>query len=333
MANEIDLNELENKTDSLPNDWKVMLIDPTTGLPARNMTVARFIELFTPKQPEVTESSNGLMSSKSLKSNPSSILVNRKIFSPNISSKKSFKIRIKDVRMNINIKILGGWAYLNGFGVLEKVISYYGDNIISGTKVYKCSANTCSSCYISDPYKEGDYICVDVVNKYSQGADIFAVIVESYYTFDNFEFMDNQTPRTADLTKNNRDETEFAFKTSVNTYAAFSNALTEPILLNNSILPPPPQIACQTTQNQQIQSSNLRNPLYRIRTTRMVQFQLNLNQTKYRNNTSGRLIRSAVLSWNYKKKIRDLNKSSISLTITRYNKCNLPRAGPPRLIN
>lgn len=323
---DVSLNGLKVKTDSLPNDWYVSLINPKDGEPAEIMTIAKFVELFTPKQPEVTESSNGLMSSKSLKSNPFSTLVNRKIFSPNISTKKSFKIRTKDARMNINIKILGGWAYLNGFGVLEKVISYYGDNIISGTKVYKCSTNICSSCYISDPYKEGDYICVDVVNKYSQGSDIFAVIVESYYAFDNFEFMDNQTPRTADITKNNRDETEFALKTSVNTLAASPNVLTDTISTSPVL------------ESRQVGSTCLQNHLYQIllptcqdRMDRMVQHQLEVNHQE--NSISGQSTRSEKLSWNYRKKTRDLNKSSISLTIARYNKCNLPRAGPPRLIN
>lgn len=62
--NEIDLNDLAIKTDSLPDSWKMLLIDPTTGLPAKNMTVARFIELFTNKQPVVSENSNGLFSIK-----------------------------------------------------------------------------------------------------------------------------------------------------------------------------------------------------------------------------------------------------------------------------
>ncbi len=49
MANEIDLNDLTIKTDSLPDNWKLMLINPTTGLPAQNVTVARFVELLTSK--------------------------------------------------------------------------------------------------------------------------------------------------------------------------------------------------------------------------------------------------------------------------------------------
>lgn len=48
MADNIDkaLNELNLKTDSLPNNWLITLINPETGKPAENMTIARFAELF-----------------------------------------------------------------------------------------------------------------------------------------------------------------------------------------------------------------------------------------------------------------------------------------------
>ena len=72
------LNGLKIKTDSLPDNWFVTLVNPKNEEPGENMSIARFIELFTPKQPEVTESSKGLMSSQNLKSNPSSYRVNRK---------------------------------------------------------------------------------------------------------------------------------------------------------------------------------------------------------------------------------------------------------------
>lgn len=65
--NEIDLNDLAIKTDSLPDSWKMLLIDPTTGLPAQNMTVARFLELLTGKIPEATSSTNGLLSKDNYK--------------------------------------------------------------------------------------------------------------------------------------------------------------------------------------------------------------------------------------------------------------------------
>lgn len=236
---DVSLNGLKVKTDSLPNDWYVSLINPQSGEPAEIMTVARFVELFTSKQPEVTELSKGLMSPQNLKSNPSNARVNRKILNVELIARKAFRVRKKSNDVNFNIKILGGWTYGNAFGVIEKVISYYSNGNITGTKVYKCSNNTCGIFYISDPYKDGDYICVDIVNKYTEQSSAFAVILESYYTLDSFEFTNDQTPRSEDLTKNNRDETEFALKTSAYTLAASPNALTDTISDNYSILPPP----------------------------------------------------------------------------------------------
>ena len=68
MANEIDLNDLTIKTDSLPDNWKLMLINPTTGLPAQNVTVARFVELLTEKMPMASENSKGFISALSYSS-------------------------------------------------------------------------------------------------------------------------------------------------------------------------------------------------------------------------------------------------------------------------
>lgn len=51
MADNIDkaLNGLGLKTDSLPNDWMVTIVNPKSGEPAENMTVARFSELLANK--------------------------------------------------------------------------------------------------------------------------------------------------------------------------------------------------------------------------------------------------------------------------------------------
>lgn len=42
---DIELNKLGVKSDSLPNDWHVLLINPKTGELAESMTIARFKEL------------------------------------------------------------------------------------------------------------------------------------------------------------------------------------------------------------------------------------------------------------------------------------------------
>lgn len=85
--NEIDLNDLAIKTDSLPDSWKMLLINPTTGLPAPNMTVARFLELFTNKIPEATKNSKGLMSSY----DKDNLFTSRETLSNNFTFKDAIK--------------------------------------------------------------------------------------------------------------------------------------------------------------------------------------------------------------------------------------------------
>lgn len=59
---DVSLNGLKVKTDALPNDWYVTLVNPKEGEPGENMTVARFVELLTSKIPNATKDANGLMS-------------------------------------------------------------------------------------------------------------------------------------------------------------------------------------------------------------------------------------------------------------------------------
>lgn len=102
---DVSLNGLKVKTDSLPNDWYVSLINPQSGEPAEIMTVAKFVELVTPKQPEVTESSKGLMSPQELMSNPGNYRVNRKCLNIYLESKKAYRIKInKSNHLNFRIK-------------------------------------------------------------------------------------------------------------------------------------------------------------------------------------------------------------------------------------
>lgn len=61
MADNIDkaLNGLDLKTDSLPNDWMITIVNPKSGEPAENMTVARFTELFLKNNKIWTENNDG----------------------------------------------------------------------------------------------------------------------------------------------------------------------------------------------------------------------------------------------------------------------------------
>ena len=271
MANEIDLNDLTIKTDSLPDNWKMMIIDPTTGLPARNMTVARFVELFTQKLPEVTSNNKGLLTAYN--------------YENMITYRGSVTID------QIDNTIMPGMYYHD-----QKIFEYgarYGCLLVLKT---------------SD-------ICIQI------DYPLHSPYQVSFRSGHNVRV--GQTPIW--------EAGGTWYKLLAGTFASTSaNILTDTISDNYSFIPPPLQIACQTTQNQLVQRSKLRYPLCRKQTTWMVQLQLIQNR---RNSMSGQLTRSEKLSWNYRKKTRDLNKSSISLTIARYNKCNLPRAEPPRLIN
>lgn len=323
---DVSLNGLKVKTDSLPNDWYVSLINPKSGEPAEIMTVSKLVEMFTEKQPEVTESSKGVMSPQGLISNPGSYRVNRKCLNISLESKKAYRIKInKSNHLNFRIKLFGRW--LNGMphGVIYKEISY-ANGSARESRVNIGNKPICSVYYISDPYISGESIYVDIINK-ANGENEAVAIIEYYFNFSGFEFIENQIPRTEDLDKNNRDETDFELRSSVNTLAASPNALTDTISTSPVL------------ESRQVDLTCLQNHLYQIllptyqgRMDRMVQHQLELNHPKHRNSMSGQSTRSVALSWNYKQKTRDLNKSSISLTIARYNKCNLPRAGPPRVI-
>ena len=56
---DVSLNGLKVKTDSLPNDWYVSLINPKDGEPAEIMTVAKFAELFLNNNKIWTENNDG----------------------------------------------------------------------------------------------------------------------------------------------------------------------------------------------------------------------------------------------------------------------------------
>ena len=236
---DVSLNGLKVKTDSLPNDWYVSLINPQSGEPAEIMTVAKFVELVTPKQPEVTESSKGLMSPQELMSNPGNYRVNRKCLNIYLESKKAYRIKInKSNHLNFRIKLFGRW--LNGMphGVIYKEISY-ANGSARESRVNIGNKPICSVYYISDPYISGESIYVDIINK-ANGENEAVAIIEYCFNFSEFEFIENQIPRTEDLDKNNRDETDFELKSSVNTLATSPNALTDTISNNYPIYPPPP---------------------------------------------------------------------------------------------
>lgn len=278
---DVSLNGLKVKTDSLPNDWLISLINPKNEEAAEIMTVARFTELFLNNNKIWTANNDGVDSG--LDANL-------------LNGKNENKFAQYGPYTTNNVDLMGG--NISGFQTV---------NAVEGSNL---------------PYNESG--CLFFGGSLNGRAmQIFGSYIRNKWYV-----------RGAGDSQSNKHTSwrEIVFKDELpDLVANTANALTETISEDYSILPPPPQIACQTIQNQQVRKSNLRCPLSRRQTTRMVQFQLEVNHQE--NSISGQSTRSEKLSWNYRKKTRDLNKSSISLTIARYNKCNLPRAGPPRLIN
>lgn len=58
---DVSLNGLKVKTDSLPNDWYVSLINPKSQEPAEIMTIAQFIELLIDKAKIWTQNNDGVI--------------------------------------------------------------------------------------------------------------------------------------------------------------------------------------------------------------------------------------------------------------------------------
>lgn len=259
---DVSLNGLKVKTDSLPNDWYVSLINPKSDEPAEIMTVAKFMELFTNKQPEATDDSQGLISGNVFKN---MMKIKNDVADANEALNTGY------YGVGPNFESLPTNAYKYGL-----LIVFKADGV---TQIYIPSSTNPSGGVIYFRQKWTQPSMADVPWLMIQPA----------------------------------------------TLSSYSNALTEAIS------------ASPVLESRQVGSTCLQNHLYQIllpsclgRMDRMVQHQLEVN---HRNSMSGQSTRSEKLSSNYKKKTRDLNKSSISLTIARYNKCNLPRAGPPRLIN
>ena len=306
MANEIELNGLAD-TNNLPDDWKISLINPATLQPAQNIKVAQFIESLTGKMPVATSDTNGLFSSENSK------LLSSLKYKTGASSDSQYILLMRTADFHYSQGCALIWA--------GNLSSYLIGPICAVLK--KNSIPVLTSLDGNIGLNRGYYYRVhnDMLELYVESDNGIEVSITP------IGYFGVTYPLTVSGDPGGLTRLEIRTSRSM---AASANALTETTSLNNSILPPPPQIACPTPLLQTVQSNNLRCPLYRIQPVRKIQHQLKVN---YRNSMSGQLTRSEKLSWNYRKKTRDLNKSSISLTIARYNKCNLPRAGPPRLIN
>lgn len=118
------LNELKIKTDALPNDWYVTLVNPQTGEPAERMTVARFVELVTDKQPVATSESKGLMDKDFVYFN--------KIYTVDLEAGGEFEIPKSSMSYGLYYISL----FSHGVSALYRLNHYQGSVLISGDSIF-----------------------------------------------------------------------------------------------------------------------------------------------------------------------------------------------------
>ena len=319
---DVSLNGLKVKTDSLPNDWYVSLINPKSSEPAEIMTVAKFIEMFTPKQPEATESSKGVLSSGVYKN----IISKYKDYTNPVGYYKAIKIKT-----SLKLIRYGGYNFYCKLGQTQN--SLFNQIVDINIKVWDYNFERTAPISLGQNFIESIAFCVDSDDTFTIYVNFNATLnLAGGVTSLLFRLQGNSNSVVSIEGLNEKytpgshsKEIITNIPNTINSYSSSPNALTD-IISTSPVL-----------ESRQVRSTCLQNHLYQIllptcldRKGQMVQHQLEVN---HRNSMSGRLTKSAALSWNYRQKIIDLNKSLISLTIARYNKCNLPRAGPPRLIN
>ena len=319
---DVSLNGLKVKTDSLPNDWYVSLINPKSSEPAEIMTVAKFIEMFTPKQPEATESSKGVLSSGVYKN----IISKYKDYTNPVGYYKAIKIKT-----SLKLIRYGGYNFYCKLGQTQN--SLLNQIVDINIKVWDYNFERTAPISLGQNFIESIAFCVDSDDTFTIYVNFNATLnLAGGVTSLLFRLQGNSNSVVSIEGLNEKytsgshsKEIITNIPNTINSYSSSPNALTD-IISTSPVL-----------ESRQVDLTCLQNHLYQIllptclgKREKMVQFQLIQNR---RNSMSGQLTRSEKLSWNYRKKTRDLNKSSISLTIARYNKYNLPRAGPPRLIN
>ena len=304
MANEIELNGLADM-DSLPNDWKISLIDPEPSKAAQNITVARFCESLTSKIPVATSESNGLLNAgdKSLIDGRLATVV------PSLDGDSWVKVlSVPKDKEGFFSALTSGNRYIDMNPISELFnFQIYGGAYMIKTSILSHGATFDSRWRYTDNGSTIDIYLIAGVwlnNPMIVLANDFGLVNEAVLIPSN-----SKKPIITNITSS---------------VSLMKNDLTE-------------TISSPVLESRQVGGTCLHIHLYQIllhtyrgKREKMVQYQLNLNYQE--NSMSGRLTRSERQYSNYKQKTRDLNKSSISLTIARYNKCNLPRAGPPRLI-
>lgn len=279
---DVSLNGLKVKTDSLPNDWYVSIINPKDGEPAEIMTVAKFVEMFTEKQPEATKNSKGLMSANDY----------------------SLVRRLKQTLGVGYVKIAPGTAHYHQIQLLltggeAPSAATYSINAISVKNnavpfITRLTAGNNIEAY----YRIVEGIAELYIKSSSASGNIVILYNNSDYTI---ETVDSLPSGTTEVTVST-----FSVSTSIENalYAFEPNVLTETIQTSPVL------------ESRQVRSTCLQNHLYQTllvcldRKSQMVQLQLKVNQPRCRSSTFGLSTKLEKRYLNYRKKINISNKSS-----------------------
>ena len=232
---DVSLNGLKVKTDSLPNDWYVSLINPKDGEPAEIMTVAKFVEMFTPKQPEATTTNKGVLSTTMCKNilsrhvayrSPGGLYKALKIKTSLKSGQYGayyFYCRIGQSQNSIGHQLVHLNIRLWEYKYISTSPIFLGQNIIKDIVIY-----TENDGYIS--------VCIDFKGERNLAGSAIDLSFRIYDESNSIVSIEGLTEEYIQGSHSNEIITTIPNPSS---YSFTQNALTDTISDNYSILPPP----------------------------------------------------------------------------------------------
>ena len=234
---DVSLNGLKVKTDSLPNDWYVSLINPKSSEPAEIMTVAKFIEMFTPKQPEATESSKGVLSSGVYKN----IISKYKDYTNPVGYYKAIKIKT-----SLKLIRYGGYNFYCKLGQTQN--SLLNQIVDINIKVWDYNFERTAPISLGQNFIESIVFCVDSDDTFTIYVNFNATLnLAGGVTSLLFRLQGNSNSVVSIEGVNEKytpgshsKEIITNIPNTINSYSSYPNNLTDTISDNYSILPPPP---------------------------------------------------------------------------------------------
>lgn len=224
---------------TLKNTDRITVTDSNTGQQFASVPVAKFLEELIRLLPVASTTGKGLMSAEDKISNPSSPYLKRHIIYANIEPLKALRLKFDGTSSlnSLSIKIYGSWSYGCAVGCTKKIFGFNARQKSFGAEEYHVTEAfhyTSSVFYITNLFFDGDYPCIDIINKNAAGNNMCVIAIETYGG--SFTILENQTPLKENLTKNNRDEFLFQLKSTAS--AAALQSLSTDSLDIEGIAPP-----------------------------------------------------------------------------------------------